>query len=530
MFNYQTILKILLGMVFVLYLAGIHSGLPFTYEPDEPYVIKTALKLGYEKTLSPSSFVYPPLYHYLLLGLYGVSFLFLKLLLGWSTGQYIQLFFDHFEYFLVLGRLLNVLLAWGTVFFLSRWVWNLTGELKKTILFTTLVAFSGQWLYAAHFVIVDVPAFFFLALLLHQSSRKEASLVLMGIFSALAFSSKYPLVFIVPAVMFWIVIREKNFQAALPKLAQYLISAALALAICNPYFFIKFPLVLQHNSENYWALQTVSGKWLSHARALFKTIHPVGLFLMVLMLFLPKSSWLKKHTRVGTYDLFLLFFFFTYSIFLLTMDRIYPRYLFPILPMFYYFWLKALGTVADLRWRKAIIIVMLAGTFFYGLREYLPLFKTYTNLQCRNWIVANIPWDATILIDDESLFLPENQKGVRRKYEISKQLDAYKSAYYAELLKRKFPGYELTFLDRRSLKQLGQYKSRAIQYQQIREGINHEEFIRALRDAPWEYIILKKSNFYNNESSILEAGYQSVFKISKSVFQRGNDYIILKRG
>ncbi|HIC90249.1 MAG TPA: hypothetical protein EYP04_12725, partial [Anaerolineae bacterium] len=77
-FNGHWPLWLILGVAFLLRLWGSKTGLPYLYNPGESIVVRQALAYG-SGTLHPYSFIYPPLYSYLLFGLYGAYFLVGKL-------------------------------------------------------------------------------------------------------------------------------------------------------------------------------------------------------------------------------------------------------------------------------------------------------------------------------------------------------------------------------------------------------------------------------------------------------------------
>src|SRR3990167_579766 len=114
---------LIIGLAFFLRIWGLSFGLPELYHADEPIVVNHALAYG-TGDLNPHFFKIPPLVSYLLFGVYGFYFLFLKVF-GWvgSVSDFQLLFLGDPGSFYWLARFIfGALCGTATVYLLYRLV------------------------------------------------------------------------------------------------------------------------------------------------------------------------------------------------------------------------------------------------------------------------------------------------------------------------------------------------------------------------------------------------------------------------
>lgn len=193
-------LLVILGLALGLRLMGIQFGKPFRYHPDE---IKLVVQAGY--LLQPGGrsvetlFMlgsYPPLYTYVLAGLYGVYGLFGLALRVFPTVEALKDYYyvDTFT-FHVMGRLLTAILGTGTV--LLVYFVGLKGFNRRVGLLAALFC-AVVFLHVrnSHYLTVDVPATFmataaFLCAVAVSQRGAWPEVLCGGLLTGLAAATKY---------------------------------------------------------------------------------------------------------------------------------------------------------------------------------------------------------------------------------------------------------------------------------------------------------------------------------------------------
>jgi 4-amino-4-deoxy-L-arabinose transferase-like glycosyltransferase len=115
------ILIVLMVVGLALRMWGLFYDLPYGYNGTEPIFTKEALRLAAQRTLQPRSYIYPPLFAYLLLAVYGAAYVLGRLTgLVVSVQQFAFLYLTRPGYFALAGRLLSTTLGILTVFLVYR--------------------------------------------------------------------------------------------------------------------------------------------------------------------------------------------------------------------------------------------------------------------------------------------------------------------------------------------------------------------------------------------------------------------------
>lgn len=197
-------LPVLLVVALALRVWGIGYGLPwlnrYFFETDEGAIINLAMAFG-SGDLNPHSFNNPPLFMYLLFGLYGLFFVAGRLIgLFGGAADFAAFYFSHLTPFYLLGRGLSAALGVASVYLAYRLGCRLYGPRVGTLgaLFLTVAPLHVD---LSHQVKVDVAAVFFMLLALASGARLLASGVstrrgrlaclLAGTCAGLAAATKY---------------------------------------------------------------------------------------------------------------------------------------------------------------------------------------------------------------------------------------------------------------------------------------------------------------------------------------------------
>ncbi len=239
--------RLALTILFVAFLArfvGVWYGLPALYNSDEPFNVVNALAYGAKGSLAPTYHVYPAFYSYLLLAVYGIYYL-AGLLFGFFENaiDFGAAYFLNPAGLFWTGRLLSVCLGVGTValvlvtgrhFFSKR-----TGYLAAALL-----GFSFAHADLSHWILPEAAVAFVtsLALFFVFRSYREASfrsLVLAGLISGIAISTKYNAGFVVlPLILaaFWRFTGSERYKAV----GASLLSLLAGFVGASPYWVLSF--------------------------------------------------------------------------------------------------------------------------------------------------------------------------------------------------------------------------------------------------------------------------------------------------
>lgn len=256
-------ISLILGLAFFLRIWGLSFGLPELYHADEPIVVNHALAYG-TGDLNPHFFKIPPLASYLLFGVYGLYFLFLK---GFgyieSVSDFQMLFLGDPGSFYWLARFLfGALCGTATVYLLYRLV-------KKH--FTVQHGLAAAFFLAAaflhvrdsHYIYADIPllvvlvaCFFPVLKALEKNNFTNAAF--FGVLFGAAVAVKYNGVFVfIPYTLaaFW----SKKKGHPVLNLAVAGVVSLFSFAVLNPYSWLDAKsffgeLLGQSNAEGFAGL------------------------------------------------------------------------------------------------------------------------------------------------------------------------------------------------------------------------------------------------------------------------------------
>lgn len=296
---------------------------------------------------------YPPLYHFIV----GIGFYI-------TISEYV-------------GKFVTLLFSIGTIFLTFKIGKFLFNE-KIGFISALLLAFSPIIVSHSAYVLVDIPVFFFSMLTLWFylnafKTNKKIYYILGAISLSAGFLTKWFILPIIPALLFYLII-EKKYRKLIKN---FLMSLLLVLVVLTPYliFVYKFDIIqlmligpiragyaVEHDPQFY----TIQG-WLWYPITLMKQLSlPIGLAsLATLFLFIIK--------KMENWKFLLIWFLSFYIIFTIIPNKD-PRYILSYLPVFLfsfaYFFEKLI--FKNKYWITLLVCFIVAETFiaFYFLPRY----------------------------------------------------------------------------------------------------------------------------------------------------------------
>ena len=239
-------LLIILVVAFVLRFAGAWYGLPSLYYSDEPFNVVNALAYGAKKSLEPTYFVYPALYSYFLLGVYGLYFV-----AGTLTGSFGNALDFGAAYFInpgglfLTGRILSVLLGVAAIFLVFRIAQRYFSQ-RVAYLAAALLALSTTHTNLSHWILPEAAVAFMSALALYAVFRFHElptfkSVLMAGVACGLAISTKYNAGFVMLSLLLSIFLHFRREPSRLVKFGGGGLLAVLAgFLIGSPYWLLSF--------------------------------------------------------------------------------------------------------------------------------------------------------------------------------------------------------------------------------------------------------------------------------------------------
>ena len=412
---------ILLAMLggLALRVAGINFCLPMEHcHPDEHWLVKPALKMLRTADFNPHNFVYPTLYIYVLLGVYGLTFLG-----GTSAGLWSNIRGIKTAPFLLTGRLTTALLGTATVGGVYVAGRRLLGR-EAGAVSALVLALMPLHVANSHFITTDVPAAFFCTMALvtaaavaNEGTRRHY--VLVGLMVGFAAASKYNagLVLINIPLAHWINPRREGYFNG--NLVRALVWVGLGFLIACPYALWDMPRFLDgvaHEIAHYRRGHIGhQGDFNRTYYLMFLATRGFGPVLSALGLYGLFSLLRRRRFQRG--HLLVLAFPLLYLLFIGGLKVRFVRNLMPMLP-YLALW-AGYGAVCALedirttwpaaarvtRWKLALagLVLALALPGSIALDETLALASKDTRLQARDWIDSNIPKGTVIYLQSWSV-------------------------------------------------------------------------------------------------------------------------------
>lgn len=405
----------LTALALAVRLAGSRSNLPYLYSPGESIVVRQALAYG-AGTLKPYTFVYPPLYSYLLFACYGAYYVLGHLAGAFPTvAEFATSYFVDPTPFYWMGRILTALLGSATVPLTYAIAARAYGR-KPALAAAALLAVSHLHVTHSHYVLTDVPMTFLVALAAYLVQRAAARdglrpWLIAGLAVGVGVAMKYlaalgGLVVLVGALG-WA--RGRSWRRALAALGIAAGGALAGFIVACPYAVLDFSALWDDLVGVQLGLNTgiaaPFGETLRfYGQTLFKTAlgPPAAVAALGGLLYL---TWRRRWA-----DGLVLAFPVGYLLFLGFQGRYQPNWLLPALP----FLCIAAGALlmalaqrwAGPRYRATLwsiaLLALLAYPAWYSYFHVVSIRQKDTRTLAKAWVEAHIPAGTKILLDSST--------------------------------------------------------------------------------------------------------------------------------
>ena len=336
----------ILGVAFVLRVAYVSTGLPYSLGVDEPQIMERVFRMMKTGNFNPNFFDWPSLSIYLHLVVACLAFLS-----GAMHGAWRSLSDIGPSDLAIYGRTLTALIGTATVavLFLAARRWGVaTG-----VFAAALLAIAPNHVRESHYVLADVPTTFFvtltflLALRAHEGPSLTA-FALAGAAAGLAASCKYNgLIAIVLPLAAAVVVRGP-LVTIIERILVVLGAAGAAFLVGTPYAVLALPKFLADYARlAYGFAQTREGEpgWSLYLKYIQQSLGWVGLAAAVAGVGLAIRTIIRGPGRLRS--LLIVGFPLLYFKVMATSFQIYGRYTLPLLP--FAALLAAIGTAAVVR-------------------------------------------------------------------------------------------------------------------------------------------------------------------------------------
>ena len=421
------ILYLILLAALLVRVIGLDWYLPYTYEVDEPYTIRIALRFLKYGHLDPGSFMWPSLYFYIQAIGYGLYYLWR--LLAESIQSLSSL--TQTEIFLV-GRFTTALYGVGTVL-LVYFIGERMYSKKVGLLSSLFLTFTLLHVKYSRLIRPDVPMTFFITLsffcvYLIYERGKIRDYLLATIFAGFSIATKYTgVILIVPIFLAHLFrgLKEKRSLFSIlfnKKVLLILLFIAVGFFIAFPYGFLRFSYLFSTIRGWLRGLNRVTANnqgeissWLYYiVGALNEGMgQPLEIFSLAAVVYA-----IFRHRKK---DILLISFPLTYYLIMGSFLRHFDRYILPVVPFLVIaaamFLVEIASKISRLKPKQNFIIIAftLAIILFPGIRviRYVDLMtKKGTGLQAKEWLEKNIPRESKIIY--ETYCLP--MRGHNRHY------------------------------------------------------------------------------------------------------------------
>lgn len=227
-----------------LCLSLISWGLPYYLHPDEQFVVTNTMRMA-ENHFLPTNSIYPPLWFYTHLSLYGSYFIVLKAA-GAVSGfsDFADFYHENTGIFFVISRGLTILTSMLILILIFIFTKKISGSSAAGLLASLFLVISPGFLASSTLIKADIfiALFFLLALYFLIAKNDPAANAGKGgrakwiaFFTALAFSVNYYGVFIVPIIVAgFFILKQQGL------IVPYLKKVLIFGAILNFIFLLNF--------------------------------------------------------------------------------------------------------------------------------------------------------------------------------------------------------------------------------------------------------------------------------------------------
>jgi 4-amino-4-deoxy-L-arabinose transferase-like glycosyltransferase len=425
------VVLLLLALAAFLRFYGIRHGMPFAYDPDEPFLVARAMRIVLTGDLNPHWFGHPAS-----VVIYA-SAAYYKLLQWWGTGWLgLSSVRDYFVQnpapFYVGPRVLSALAGVGTVGMVHAIAQRLYGP-RAAWLAAFLVAVNALHVEFSQLVRSDVIATFFLMLVAWQAlgivqTRAPRHYAGACAFLAMATATKYPAVVGGLMILLAHVLSDRTrIWREWWKLAIAGLAFVVVLFLCSPYMFLDPAAVIQglrdetrvtHLSAEGEGLLKNLGWYVGYVLPDKFGIVPLLLALVFALAGarrLPAGLPRQGHAIVAC-------FVVVFLLFLSTLTLRWARWVIPVVPFLAMLaaagadrllaWAACRGALASRAAVGATLLLLVAWPAYQaGMQAWARKYDTRTHAQ--RWILEHIPRGSTILVE---IYGPQLPVGAYRQF------------------------------------------------------------------------------------------------------------------
>jgi hypothetical protein len=392
------------------------AGIPYSLGVDEPEIMNRAVGMIRSGDFNPRFYDYPGFYIHVQMVVACVRFL-----TGTMRGEWFALADARPEQFYLWGRAVTAALGTATValvyFIGARW------GTRYALVAAGLMAVMPLHVRESHYVLTDVPVTFLVALTFlltlraHEQGRAVAFLW-AGLAAGVAAATKYTgaLALLLPLLAVWMThgVRPSRLVGALAAVG----GAAIVFLVAAPYTVLDLPGFLNGYAV---LMKSYAGQHPPDAPAITYLKHLLGAFWwpgMIAVLGGVIFGIVRAVNGPGRVRWTLLVAFpLAFFWFISNQAMVFGRYLLPLVPFLCI--LAAVAVVAGVNLlrrfsiprvaRTALIIALTFGVILPPGIQAIGFNRNHraeTVAQAYQWILANVPGDATTLVECRNLVLP----------------------------------------------------------------------------------------------------------------------------
>ncbi len=390
---------LILLLSLVLRVVGIHFGLPYLYHADEPIVVNHAMAYG-SGDLNPHFFKIPPLVSYLLFCVYGIYYMFGRLIgIFHNIQDFAYLFVINPTSFYLLARILfGALTGAATVYVLYRFLKKHFSD-EHALICAFFLAVNFLHVRDSHYIYTDIPLLFLIILCFYLmfdlfEVNKPKNIIPFGILFGASVAMKYNAIFLfIPFLIIYFIKKGLKYNQ---ELIAIIFISALTFFVLNPFSFLDFhffvnELLQQSKSENFLG-------FFHHVT--YSLSGGLGWPLLFLATAGITRTFGLKDWKRWLFLLFVGVYYFVLCLF----GQPYDRYVLPLVPFLLFFaadglvWFRLRFRLGNILFSFILIVIALPSLVKSCVSDYLFMQKD-PRLETKEWIESNIPANSKIALD-----------------------------------------------------------------------------------------------------------------------------------
>lgn len=448
------LLIFLLFVAIIIRLTFVFAGSKYNFHMDEKFNIDNTLAHLESRFLLPPYYYGPIIYYLISIPLF-VLYIFNSIInLNFSLGYFISLYFNQFEFFIILPRLFFVFISFITLFLFYKVCLFFFKEQLFSLILLLFFAFSyGDVVFSAtlkieSFLTFLVVALMYISLRFYDNCSKHyfKYSVLFGLLLAVSFASKYNyLIFFtlwISALFIIYLIKTKNYEIFLKISLWTILFSFIFLFIVYFQFIIHFADLKKYIDWVFESPGHIGASYYFNILNYFNSYYTkIGL---VLIIFFIISLLLIQKSKYKLILFPILLVFFANTVFLYWYVLKYYHYIIPFMPVLFLVSGFSLKYIYDKH--KIIRFCLYLFLIVFIFSNVNKLYNRYNRINTipicidvKEWIEENIEKNSRFLIEPYfSVDLVHNEESINHlinwyKYEydkVDKGLNQSKVRYY----------------------------------------------------------------------------------------------------